>query len=153
MNFQGIELTQSKPKIITLCGSSRFCGEMAVLAWEFEKGGAIALGLHLLPQDYCVQKGMVPDAAGNIHHIGEQEGVEQQMDALHFKKIEMADTVFVVNIGGYIGASTSREIAYAEHLGKRVAYLEETHNVPHEGASGLIAKLPLDAIVGPREAT
>ena len=122
--FQGIKLTSEKPRIITLCGSSRFCAEMAVLAWEFEKGGAIALGLHLLPMDYCKEKGMVPDEHGNIHHIGEQEGVEDAMDALHFKKIEMADLVFVVNVSGYIGSSTAREIAYAERLGKKVAYLE-----------------------------
>ncbi len=28
------------------------------------------------------------------------------MDALHFKKIEMSDSIYVVNIGGYIGKST-----------------------------------------------
>ena len=129
-NFQGVELTTTKPRIIALCGSSRYCGTMAVLAWEFEKGGAIALGLHLLPQDYCESMGMAPDAEGNIHHIGEQEGVEQQMDALHFKKIEMADLVFVVNVDGYIGFSTAREIAYAEHLGKEVSYLEDPSKIP-----------------------
>ena len=123
--FQGIELTEGRPRIITLCGSSRFCAEMAVLAWEFEKGGCIALGLHLLPQGYCEAKGMVPDADGNVHHIGEQEGVEDAMDALHFKKIEMCDSVFIVNVDGYIGSSTAREIAYAEHLGKPITYLTD----------------------------
>jgi len=122
--FQGIKITKEKPRIITLLGSSRFCGEMAILAWEFEKGGAIALGLHLLPQGYCEQKGMIPDSDGRIHHIGEQEGVEMEMDTLHFKKIEMSDSVFVVNIGGYIGKSTAREIAYARYLGTPVSYLE-----------------------------
>jgi len=98
-HFEGIPVSMTKPRIITLCGSSKFCGEMAVLAWEFEKGGAIALGLHLLPQWYCEDKGMTPDANGDIHHIGEQEGVEDEMDALHFKKIEMADSIYVVNCG------------------------------------------------------
>lgn len=123
--FQGIDVAEESPKIITLCGSSRFCGEMAVMAWEFEKGGLIALGLHLLPEEYCMQKGMTPDADGRIHHIGEQEGVERQMDALHFKKIEMSDSVYVMNVGGYIGESTAREIAYAEYLGKPISYFEE----------------------------
>ncbi len=122
--FQGIQLTTDRPTVITLCGSSRFCGEMAILAWEFEKGGCIAMGLHLLPQGYCEEKGMVPDSDGKIHHIGEQEGVEQEMDALHFKKIEMSDSIFVVNIDGYVGSSTAREIAYAEYLGKPISYLE-----------------------------
>lgn len=124
-NFQGIDITPDRPKIITLCGSSRFCCEMAVLAWEFEKGGMVALGLHLLPEWYCEEKGMVPDEHGRIHHIGEQEGVEDQMDALHFKKIEMADSIYVVNINGYIGESTAREIAYAEHLGKPISYYQD----------------------------
>lgn len=124
-SYMGVPLTPCNAKIITLCGSSRFCAEMAILAWEFEKGGLIALGLHLLPQTYCEENGMVPDESGRIHHIGEQQGVEDQMDALHFKKIEMADSIYVVNVGGYIGKSTSREIAYAEHLGKPVSYLED----------------------------
>ena len=123
-DFQGIEITDEKPRIITLIGSSRFCGHMAIMAWEFEKGGCIALGLHLLPEEYCKQKGMIPDEDGRIHHIGEQEGVEHQMDTLHFKKIEMADSIYVVNIEGYIGKSTAREIAYAEHLGKPISYYE-----------------------------
>ena len=122
--FQGITLSDEKPRIITLCGSSRFCGEMAILAWEFEKGGVIALGLHLLPDTYCEHKGMTPDEDGRVHHIGEQEGVEDAMDALHFKKIEMADSIYVVNVNGYIGSSTAREIAYAEHIGKPISYLE-----------------------------
>ena len=122
--FQGIELNRGKPQIITLCGSSRFCAEIAILAWEFEKGGRIVLGLHLLPDTYCEQKGMIPDEDGNIHHIGEQEGVEEAMDALHFKKIEMSDSIYVVNVGGYIGKSTRREIEYAESIGKPVSYLE-----------------------------
>jgi hypothetical protein len=123
--FQGIKITDDRPHIVTLCGSSRFCGVMAVMAWEFEKLGQIALGLHLLPQEYCEKKGMVPDEDGNIHHIGEQEGVEEAMDTLHFKKIEMADSIYVVNVGGYIGESTAREIEYAKHLGKPISYYEE----------------------------
>lgn len=123
--FQGVKITEGRPKIIALCGSSRFAAHMAVMAWEFEKGGCIALGLHLLPDDYCRQKGYKADEAGLIHHIGEQEGVEDAMDALHFKKIEMADSVYVLNVGGYIGKSTAREIAYAEHLGKPISYYED----------------------------
>jgi len=104
---------------------------MAILSWEFEKGGYIALGLHLLPQKYCEEKGMIPDKDGKIHHIGEQEGVEDQMDALHFKKIEMADSIYIVNIGGYIGKSTAREIKYAEYLGKSISYFEPK-NLDHK---------------------
>jgi hypothetical protein len=46
------------------------------------------------------------------------------LDALHMCKIDMADEVLVINIGGYIGESTSREIAYAKLRGKKIRYLE-----------------------------
>ena len=35
----------------------------------------------------------------------------------------MADEVYIVDPGGYVGESTRREIAYAESLGKPVRYL------------------------------
>ena len=38
----------------------------------------------------------------------------------------MADEIFVVNVGGYIGSSTRSEIEYAEASGKPVRYLEES---------------------------
>lgn len=103
------------PEIICLCGSSRFVSEMAVIAWEFEKDGKIVLGLHLLPADY---PGVPTD------HLAEAEGVAARMDELHLRKIDLADRVLVVDIGGYIGESTSREILYAEKNGKPVRYLE-----------------------------
>ena len=107
-------------RIITLCGSSRFIETFAVMAWEFEKGGVITLGLHLLPQAYIERKGH-----GDIEgHLAEAEGVADFMDALHFKKIEMSDSIFVINIDGYIGESTAREIKYAKSLGKPISYLE-----------------------------
>ena len=106
---------EGSPKIICLCGSSRFIESFAVLAWEFEKEGHITLGLHYLPPSYSTK---VPD------HIAEAEGVSRQMDELHLRKIDLADEVFVINVNGYIGESTAREIKYAEGLGKPVKYLE-----------------------------
>lgn len=121
MNFQGIEIPDKRPRIIALCGSSRFVEQFAVMQWNFEKGGVIALGLHLLPHSYYQQTGIVPVE----HHEAEHEGVADQLDALHLKKIEMADSVYVLNIGGYIGESTAREIAYAKKLGKPISYHED----------------------------
>jgi hypothetical protein len=98
-----------KPKVVVLCGSSRFVDVMAVCAWLIERDEkAIALGLHLLPLWYpnCPE-----------HHLAEHEGVADQMDALHLRKIDLADEVFVVDLHGYIGQSTEREIAYAKCRG------------------------------------
>ena len=104
-----------KPEIVCLCGSSRFVAEMAVIAWGLEKEGKIVLSLHLLPANY---PGVQSD------HQAEAEGVAEQMDELHLRKIDLADHVLVVNIGGYIGESTAREICYAGTHGKIVRYLE-----------------------------
>ena len=46
------------------------------------------------------------------------------LDDMHKRKIDMADEIFVINVGGYIGESTRSEIAYAERTGKKVNYLE-----------------------------
>lgn len=103
-----------KPKIIVLCGSSRFVQEMAVCAWLIERDEkAIAMGLHLLPMWYenCP-----------AHHLAEHEGVAEAMDELHLCKIDLADEIFVVDCGGYIGDSTRREIEYATEQGKGIRW-------------------------------
>jgi len=106
-------MIEAKPKIIVLCGSSRFVGEMAICAWFLERDeGAIAMGLHLLPWWY-------PDCPSD--HLAEHEGVAQAMDELHLRKIDLAaryeGEIFVVNVGHYIGDSTANEVAYAASLG------------------------------------
>jgi hypothetical protein len=94
-----------KPKIVVLCGSSRFVDVMAVCAWLIERDEkAIAIGLHLLPAWYP----NVPD-----YHLAEHEGCVDAMEDLHLKKIDMADEIFVVNYNDYIGLSTAREVGYA----------------------------------------
>ena len=40
----------------------------------------------------------------------------------HFKKIELSDAIFVVNVNNYIGESTKLEIEYAKKLGKEILY-------------------------------
>lgn len=44
------------------------------------------------------------------------------LDALHLRKIDLADRLLVVNPGGYVGASTTREIEYARATGKPVSF-------------------------------
>ncbi|CAM5250019.1 hypothetical protein SXANM310S_03835 [Streptomyces xanthochromogenes] len=46
------------------------------------------------------------------------------LDALHLRRIDLADRVLVVNPGGYIGESTSREVAYAQAVGKPVLFTD-----------------------------
>jgi len=107
-----------RPRVICLCGSTRFVRDMAIISWEFEKIGNICLGLHLLPDAYWKDKSPVAD------HLAEHENVKEQMDELHKRKIDISDEIFVVNIGGYIGESTRSEINYAIEHGKKIRYLE-----------------------------
>jgi hypothetical protein len=50
---------------------------------------------------------------------------KEMLDDMHKRKIDMADEIFVINVGGYIGDSTKSEIKYAKEHGKTVRYLEE----------------------------
>lgn len=109
-----------KPKIITICGSTRFADLHSVMQWEFEKTGCICLTISVLPDWYAKGK----EYKGNSH-FAEQEGLKDILDELHLRKIDISDEIFVINKDGYIGESTRNEIEYAEKLNKIVRYMEE----------------------------
>lgn len=48
----------------------------------------------------------------------------QNIKKAHYKKIDISDAIFVVNVGGYIGKSVAEEIEYAKSLNKEIIYLE-----------------------------
>ncbi len=50
---------------------------------------------------------------------------KEMLDDMHKRKIDMADEIYVINIGGYIGESTRSEIDYAIMNGKKVRFLED----------------------------
>lgn len=116
--YQRIEKPQ-RPKIICICGSSRFADHAAVASWNFSKQGFITVSYELLPEWYHEKSGKVAR-----DHYAEQEGVANILDELHLRKIDLADEVFVINVGGYIGDRTKIEIAYANRQRKPVNYLE-----------------------------
>ncbi len=96
----------NKPKVIVLCGSTKFVQIMAVVGWLLERDeGAIVMGLHLMPWWY-------PDCPQD--HLAEHEGVKDKLDELHMRKIDLADEIYIVNKDHYIGNSTTREIEYAQ---------------------------------------
>jgi len=109
-----------KPKIITICGSTRFADLHQIIKWEFEKdGGVICLTINYLPESYMRAKKL------KLEHIGEQEGNKEILDELHFRKIDISDEVFIINRDGYIGESTRNEINYAKNKGKIIRYLDD----------------------------
>ena len=115
-----------KPKIICICGSTRFADLHSIMKWELEKSGkVICLMINYLPQWYAEQQGWK-----GLAHFGEQSGLKDSLDELHLRKIDLADEIFVINRDGYIGESTKREIEYAKAKGKLVCYLENEENCP-----------------------
>jgi len=110
------------PKIICLCGSTRFTEQMLIKQWELTKAGFIVVSWCALPDSYFAMR----DALNQTTHIGDQEGVTELVDELHKRKIDLADEVLILNIDGYIGESTRNELNYAITQGKPVQYEEDT---------------------------
>lgn len=50
---------------------------------------------------------------------------KEMLDDMHKRNIDMADYIYVINVGGYIGESTRSEIEYAQNHGKKISYLEK----------------------------
>ncbi len=107
----------SKAKVVTLCGSTRFEAEFAEVNQRLTLEGCVVLspGMFSLPDLPGYDWTLDPD---------DRKG---RLGAIHLQKIRMADEVYVVDPGGYVGESTRREIAYAESLGKPVRYLSRAH--------------------------
>ena len=105
-----IDNMQGKYKVITLCGSTRFRGEF------------------MEAQKRLTLEGNIVISVGLFGHSGDDEvwteGTKEMLDDMHKRKIDMADEIFVINVGGYIGSSTRSEIEYAHAHGKPVKYLE-----------------------------
>ena len=99
-----------KYKIITLCGSTRFKDAF------------------LEAQKRLTLEGNIVISVGLFGHSGDDEawteGIKEMLDDMHKRKIDMADEIFVINVGGYIGNSTRSEIEYAKTNGKTINYLE-----------------------------
>lgn len=104
-----------RPKIVCLCGSSRFYDAWQQANYNLTMEGCIVLTI-----------GFYPHAAKHNETVGCTAQQKIQLDVLHFRKIDLCDEVFVLNVGGYIGESTAREIEYAKSVGRSITYLEKT---------------------------
>ena len=104
--------------VVTLCGSTRFKDEF------------------MEAQKRLTLEGNIVISVGLFGHSGDQEVWEnmdegtltktkEMLDDMHKRKIDMADSIYVINVGGYIGESTRSEIEYAQNHGKKISYLEK----------------------------
>ena len=101
---------QIRYKIITLCGSTKFKEQF------FSEQKRLTL------------EGNIVISVGLFGHSGDTEvwniGTKKMLDEMHKRKIDLADEIFVINVGGYIGTSTQSEIDYAILTKKPVVFME-----------------------------
>lgn len=94
-------------KVVSLCGSMKFADDMIKIATDLEK-----------KYGWCVLQ-----CVYNVGNVNEQE-LDNIVQA-HYKRIDISDAIYVVNIGGYIGNSVKNEIKYALDHSKEVIYHEK----------------------------
>ncbi|PWW05735.1 hypothetical protein DFQ01_104297 [Paenibacillus cellulosilyticus] len=94
-------------KVITLCGSTKFKA-------QFEKANA-----------YLTLQGNIVISVAFFEQSDGFELTAEQADLLgnlHFRKIDLSDEIFVIDVDGYIGSSTRKEIQYAQAKGLPIRY-------------------------------
>ena len=109
-----------KYEVVTLCGSTRFKDDF------------------LKAQEFLTLAGNIVISVGLFGHADKKYGdeitpaVKEMLDDMHKRKIDMADSIMVINKDDYIGASTASEISYARATGKCVEYMypHDESNVP-----------------------
>lgn len=97
-------------KIVTICGSMKFKDKMMEVAKNLE----------------IENKYVVIQCIYSNDEFSEED--KKVLADLHYNKIEISDAIYVVNVNGYIGKSTSKEIEVAKKMGKEVMYLEQVKN-------------------------
>ena len=114
--------------VITLCGSTRFKEQFLEAQKRLTLAGNIVISV------------------GLFGHSGDDEvwteGTKEMLDDMHKRKIDMADGIYVINVGGYIGSSTRSEIEYAKAKGKTIMYMEEEL---YEAPSTTVTKVEMDS--------
>ena len=95
-------------KVVTICGSMKFSKEMMREAakLQIKEGYAVIQCVYNINEVKC--DGYNPENLGKIHR----------------KKIEISDAIYIVNVEGYIGESTKKEIEYARLIGKEILFME-----------------------------
>ena len=107
-------MKNDRPTIVCLCGSTRFSEAFRAANLRETIAGKIVLSL-----------GCDTKSDTDLIALGElTEESKAALDELHKRKIDLADEVLILNVGGYVGKSTISEIAYAQEHGKLIRWLE-----------------------------
>lgn len=100
-----------KPTIVCLCGSGRFKQAFEDAEYNETLAGKIVLTIGCNTKDIARTEELK-------HH-------KPMLDELHLRKIDIADEVLVLDVDGYIGESTRKEIVYAMKVGRLIRYLSK----------------------------
>jgi len=111
----------NRPSIVCLCGSTRFGKAFRQANLDETLAGRIVLTIGSSTRNDA-------DLFGHLS-CEEIAAIKARLDELHLHKIDLADEILVLNVGGYVGKSTTREIQYACRTGKHIRWLEPA-NVP-----------------------
>lgn len=102
---------------ITLCGSTRF--REAFSDWNIilTLGGHLVYGLGGFGRE-------ITDVGKPVENILVNDEQKRRLDLIHLAKISESDAVVILNVDGYVGESTRRELEWAKMHKKEVYYLE-----------------------------
>jgi hypothetical protein len=102
---------------LTLCGSTRF--EKEFLKWQkyLTLTGHVVYSLGTYPA-------LTEDDTNEHYKANIEPSIKEGLDLVHLAKIEESEAIVVINVGGYIGESTRREIQWAKLRNKRVYWVE-----------------------------
>jgi hypothetical protein len=105
-----------RPVIVCLCGSTRFKDTFETAQRNETLAGKIVLTVGMFV---------------HLEGIDMSGPVKQMLDSLHIHKIDLADEVLVLNVNGYVGDSTRREVLYALKKDKIIRWIEP-YSVPDD---------------------
>jgi len=112
-----IVLSAGSPKIVALCGSTRFTAAFA------EAQNRLTIEGYIVVTVGCVTHS--DDELFASMDPVKRQLLKAKLDVLHFHKIALADEVLILDVGGYIGESVEREIEWAKSLNKDIQYLSQ----------------------------
>jgi hypothetical protein len=97
--------------IICLCGPAKFTEEYKAALIRLAMAGHTVIG--------------TPDLSGVLDP--RSAVAMDAVRAAHLRLIDLADSLYIINVGGYVGSDTRQEITYARMHRKTITYLEPSH--------------------------
>lgn len=128
----------SFPRVLTLCGSTRFKDDFLKANFDLTLAGNVVLSVSWFGH-----------ADGPIYTPTPAEKVH--LDMIHLRKIDLSDAIYVLNVGGYVGASTRNEVAYAFATGKGVIWHEPKYAMSIEQVGRFVHPHALESAPAPGE--